>query len=150
MEKFSVELAAEYDSTDTVLSTKYTRNNCIYSCPRIAVRCLTPGFVATKMSKLRSSGSMIPEPKQYVQSSLNALECRCGCNIWRANSTQLGWLADVVSSTFNSFASPWSSVGNAAGDDTTLTGYVPHTLMVSVGAGRAGLVNLGRSCSVFY
>lgn len=50
--KFSADLAAEYQ--------KYG----------IVVQCLMPGYVATKMSKIRKSTWMSPSPKDYVKSAV--------------------------------------------------------------------------------
>ncbi|XP_022187268.1 very-long-chain 3-oxoacyl-CoA reductase [Nilaparvata lugens] len=53
--KFSTDLATEYK--------KYG----------ITVQCLTPGYVATKMSKIRKASWMAPTPKTYVKKALKTV-----------------------------------------------------------------------------
>lgn len=143
MEKFSTELAAEYDVDKEVAtaSSNDKEKSRVAPPPRIAVRCLAPGFVATKMSRIRSKGWLVPQPERYVRSSLRALECRCGCNPWTGKrgashrTAATGWLTNVVSTVLDSPASPFSSVtcSAIAGDDNTIvTGYLLHTIMVSM------------------
>lgn len=128
MEKFSVELAAEYDDAD--------------STSQIAVRCLTPMFVATKMSRIRptdtvdTSWAYAPSPRSYARHSLRALECHCACGRTaqrRSDSGRSdrndrpGWLDLAVSAVFDS---PWSPL-SAGWSGVTTTGYPSHTILVT-------------------
>lgn len=54
VEKFSVDLANEYSKKG------------------ITVQCLVPGYVATKMSKIKRSTWMAPTPEQYVEAALSS------------------------------------------------------------------------------
>lgn len=107
----------------------------------IAIRCLTTGFVATKMSRLRagsSEWSFVPRPSVYARRSLRSLGCHCGCRLVRRldrksndfidKSNELGWLECVVSVLFDSPQSP-CRLGMS---EITTSGYLPHTLMVFV------------------
>lgn len=130
MEKFSVELATEYDNAE-------------FPAHQIAVRCLTPGFVATKMSRIRATSksdtgwTYAPVPRSYASHSLRALDCHCACGraVPRPEWTDRnknggkgsGWLAKVVSVVFDSPSSPLS----AGCSGVTTTGYPSHTLMVT-------------------
>ncbi|XP_026821487.1 very-long-chain 3-oxoacyl-CoA reductase-like [Rhopalosiphum maidis] len=129
VEKFSVELAAEYDVAD--------------SKQQIGVRCLTPGFVATKMSRIRStttddtSWMYAPSPQSYASHSLRALDCHCACG-WTVQRRPRAWtdrnggkagpglLERTVSAVFDSPSSPMS----AGRSGVTTTGYPSHTLML--------------------
>lgn len=51
--KFSADLATEYGSRG------------------ITVQCLTPGYVATKMSKIKKSTWMAPSPREYVKKAMS-------------------------------------------------------------------------------
>jgi len=131
IEKFSVELAAEYDE-------ERSKN-------QIAIRCLTPGFVATKMSKIRPTSTgdtgwtYAPAPRSYANHSLRSLDCHCFCGLKareqaRADrNSEYGkvdeprWLARVVSAVFDSPSSPLS----AGRSGITTTGYPSHTVMVT-------------------
>ncbi|KAJ8951963.1 hypothetical protein NQ318_013633 [Aromia moschata] len=55
VKKFSADLSAEY--------SKYG----------ITVQCLLPGYVATNMSKIRSSTWMAPLPKKYVEEAMTTI-----------------------------------------------------------------------------
>lgn len=134
VEKLSVELATEYDEED--------------STHQIAVRCLTPGFVATKMSQIRPTSTgdtgwtYAPVPRSYASHSLRALACHCACgravrrgSSWTDRSSEAeageaeepaGWLAAVISAVFDSPSSPLS----AGRSGVTTTGYPSHTLML--------------------
>lgn len=137
--KFSIELAAEYSEE-------------LHRQPGIAVRCLTPGFVATKLSRIRprikndTGWTYVPGPRSYARYSLRSLGCHCACRKFRGlhrnrkpetgighksgGSTGKeagdGWLAGVISAVFASPSSPFS-VGQTG---IVTTGYPSHTLMV--------------------
>lgn len=55
VEKFSEDLGTEYAKSG------------------IIVQCILPGYVATKMSKIRSATWMAPSPHKYVKSALSTL-----------------------------------------------------------------------------
>ncbi|XP_001947749.1 very-long-chain 3-oxoacyl-CoA reductase-B [Acyrthosiphon pisum] len=132
IEKFSVELAAEYDEESA-------KN-------QIAVRCLTPGFVATKMSRIRPTSTgdtgwtYTPVPRSYANHSLRSLDCHCFCGLKMRERAQTdrnvegedgktdepGWLARMVSVVFDSPSSPLS----AGRSGVTTTGYPSHTFML--------------------
>lgn len=44
-----------------------------YSKQGIIVQCLVPGYVATNMSKIRSSTWMAPSPKKYVEEAIKTI-----------------------------------------------------------------------------
>ncbi|KAE9527852.1 hypothetical protein AGLY_012676 [Aphis glycines] len=126
MEKFSVELAAEYDEAD--------------STSQIAVRCLTPMFVATKMSRMRptdtsdTSWTYAPSARSYARHSLRALECHCACSRTTQRRRDSGrsdrndrpsWLDLTVSAVFDSPSSPLS----AGRSGVTTAGYPSHTIL---------------------
>ncbi|VVC26033.1 Hypothetical protein CINCED_3A010368 [Cinara cedri] len=154
LEKFSVELAAEYDAL----------NGQPTYCSPVAVRCLTPGVVATKMTRMRPSGdegplTFLPGPRAYARHSLRSLGCHCACRLIRRDERtrddretgtagargsprdcdREGVLAGVLSAVFDSPSSPFS-VGCAG---VTTTGYLPHTLMMMMG--HAVVWTMGRS-----
>lgn len=128
-----MELAAEFDEG----SMKH----------QIAVRCLTPGFVATKMSHMRPTSTddtgwtYAPAPRSYANHSLRALDCHCFCGLkvrGRARTErngegeggkvdEPGLLGRVVSAVFDSPSSPLSDGRSGV----TTTGYPSHTLMVT-------------------
>lgn len=141
--KFSTELAAEYarrrgaddDSTLPALPKP------------VAVRCLTTGFVATKMSRLRSMTvglNWIPSSTVYASRSLQSLACHCGCRLLRNKQTARGggtgktttrdgpmaWLTGAMCAVVDSPTSPFS-VGITG---IVTTGYAAHTIMVSMRA----------------
>lgn len=125
-----MELANEYDNAE-------------FPAHQIAVRCLTPGFVATKMSRIRATSksdtgwTYAPVSRSYASHSLRALDCHCACGrtVLRPEWTDRnnkgregpGWLARVVSAVFDSPSSPLS----AGCTGVTTTGYPSHTLMVT-------------------
>lgn len=131
MEKFSNDLAAEYDSGAHV-------NHGMEQTPRIAVRCLLPGFVSTKMSRMRPS-MYVPGATAYVRHSLLSLGCHCGCRVARGwperrrsdgtgqHGDGVGWLASASAAVFDSPSSPFSVGCPGVGT----TGYTLHTVMVS-------------------
>jgi len=113
--------------------------------PRIDVRCLNTGFVATKMSRMRSATvglTWIPGPGLYARHSLRSLACHCGCRMrrdreraresgGRAAGGEGGglaeWLAGAASAVLDAPSSPFS-VGRS---EITTTGFVTHTFMVT-------------------
>ncbi|KAL1493168.1 hypothetical protein ABEB36_011277 [Hypothenemus hampei] len=58
VEKFSEDLAAEYNRFD------------------ITVQCLLPGYVATNMSKIKSSTWMAPSPNKFVEEAITTIGIR--------------------------------------------------------------------------
>lgn len=58
VEKFSEDLSTEYSRFD------------------ITVQCLLPGYVATNMSKIRSSTWMAPSPAKYVEEAMSTIGVR--------------------------------------------------------------------------
>lgn len=105
--------------------------------PLIAIRCLTTGFVATKISRLRagsSEWSFVPRPNVYARRSLRSLGCYCGCRLarrptdWTDKGDGQGWVESAVSVLFDSPSSPCSPGTYGI----TTSGYLPHTLMVFV------------------
>lgn len=126
VEKFSIDLATEYNDG---------KNG---NPPLISVRCLTTGFVATKMSRFRAGGewSFVPRPRAYACHSLRSLGCHCGCRLvwqldrkpthWNKKGDSMGWLARVVSTVLDSPSSPFTTGTSGI----TTSGYLPHTLMV--------------------
>ncbi|XP_027836471.2 uncharacterized protein LOC114119178 [Aphis gossypii] len=131
MEKFSVELAAEYGEAE------YSEAD---STSQIAVRCLTPMFVATKMSQMRptdttdTSWTYAPSARSYARHSLRALECHCACgrtaqrrrDSGRSDrNDRPGWLDLVVSAVVDSPSSPLS----AGRSGVTTAGYPSHTIL---------------------
>ncbi|XP_025422546.1 very-long-chain 3-oxoacyl-CoA reductase-like [Sipha flava] len=132
VEKFSIELAAEYDGgADGKHGTARS--------PRIAVRCLAPGYVATKMSGIRpgTTGNVgwtpVPGPATYARHSLRSLGCHCGCGrIARRGHgighrrDETGWLANAAAAVLDSPSSPFSIGRPGIGT----TGYTAHTLTV--------------------
>lgn len=117
-------------------------------CPPIDVRCLTPGIVSTKMTRVRPSGSsntgltLVPNAATYARHSLRSLGCHCGCRSARklrysddsgvnpgkdrGDESVMDWLAGVASAVFISPFSPFST-----GPDGTTSGYLAHTISVT-------------------
>lgn len=129
LNKLSAGLQAEYD-----INVKKNQHT-----PQIAVRCLIPGFVSTKMSRTRV-GPFVPSASSYARNSLRSLGCHCGCRMTRrlrrnndktrntgSKDEGAGWLAGAVTALFDSPSSPFS-LGQPG---VTTTGYLSHTVMVT-------------------
>lgn len=142
MNKFSADLQVEYSENNDRDAQGWSP---------IAVRCLTPGLIATKMTRVRPTGSsesgltFVPSAATYVRHSLRSLGCHCGCRPARRlnrsggsggsgvvgaskdsiGSTE-GWLASVTSAVFVSPFSPFTP-----GPDGTTPGYLSHTIVVT-------------------
>ncbi|GJQ86719.1 hypothetical protein Trydic_g14789 [Trypoxylus dichotomus] len=84
VEKFSVDLAVEYESKG------------------ITIQCVLPGYVATKMSKIRRGTWMAPTPKTFVEEAIKTLG---------VHSRTTGYFPHTLMSfTLNSMASKVSNM----------------------------------------
>lgn len=81
--KFSADLAAEYGSRG------------------IQVQCLVPGYVATKMSKIKKSTWMAPSPKKYVRSSIRHIGVKEHTTGYYPHSLLLGVISTLQGCSLN-------------------------------------------------
>lgn len=81
--KFSSDLAAEYSNRG------------------IQVQCLTPGYVATKMSKIKKSTWMAPSPREYVQNAVRYIGVQEHTSGYYPHTLLLGTIGVLKSISLN-------------------------------------------------
>lgn len=63
-------LLSVYSATKSFVEKFSADLTCEYSKAGITIQCVAPGYVATKMSKIRRSTWMAPSPEEYVKSAM--------------------------------------------------------------------------------
>lgn len=63
-------LLSVYSATKSFVTKLSADLRCEYSKAGLVIQCVTPGYVATKMSKIRHSTWMAPSPEDYVRSAM--------------------------------------------------------------------------------